>query len=55
MDPIVSWVIKAIVVGVLLWLLEAKVTIIDGTVKQVIIIVVIVAFVLWSLRFFGLL
>lgn len=40
------------VIGFLLWLFNRYVTMIDGTIKQIINIVVIVAVVLWLLSIF---
>ncbi len=47
-------VLTLIVIGVLLWLMEQYVPM-DGTLKRIIHIVVIVAVVLWLLGVFGLL
>jgi len=50
--PLITLVITLIVVGVLLWLLEAYVPM-DATIKRIIHIVVIIAVVLWLLNVFG--
>ena len=52
---LISLVIVLAVVGVLLWLFNAKVTMIDGTIKQIINVVVIIAAVILVLKAFGLL
>jgi len=52
--PLITLVITLIVVGVLLWLLEAYVPM-DATIKRIIHIVVIIAVVLWLLGAFGVL
>ena len=46
-------VITLIVVGVLLWLFNTYVTMIDAKIKQIINVVVIVAVVIWLLYAFG--
>jgi hypothetical protein len=51
--PILPVIIALVVVGILLWLLNTKVTIIDGTIKQIINIIVIVVVVVWLLQVFG--
>jgi membrane-bound ClpP family serine protease len=52
--PLITLVITLIVVGVLLYLLEVYVPM-DGTIKRIIHIVVIIAVVLWLLNVFGIL
>ena len=49
---LISLVVILIVIGVLLFLFNKYVTMIDGTIKQIINIVVIVAVVLWLLQIF---
>ncbi len=49
---LIQLVIVLIVVGVLLWVFNTYVTMIDGKIKQIINIVVIVAVVLWILSLF---
>ena len=51
--PLITIVVVLIVVGVLLWLVNAYIPM-DGTIKRIINIVVIVAVVLWLLNVFGL-
>jgi len=52
--PLIHVVLILIAVGVLLWLFNAKVTIVDATIKNIVNIVVIVAVVLWLLDVVGL-
>ena len=52
---LISFVVVLIVVGVLLWAFNTYVTMIDGTIKQIINIVVIIAVILWCLTVFGIL
>jgi hypothetical protein len=52
--PLLTVVLVLICVGVLLWLFNTYVTMIDGKIKQIINVVVIVAVVLWLLSLFGL-
>lgn len=49
---LVQTIIVLIVVGVLLWLVNNKIPM-DGTIKSIIKIVVIIAVILWLLRIFG--
>jgi len=49
---LIHLVIVLIVVGVLLWLFNTYVTMIDGRIKQIINAVVIIAVVLWLLMLF---
>ena len=53
--PLLSVVIVLVAVGIGLWLLNHKVTIITDTIKQIINIVVVVVVVIWLMRVFGLL
>ena len=48
-----SLVITIAVIGVLLWLFNTYVTAIDGTIKQIINVVVIICVVLYVLSAFG--
>ncbi len=50
---LINVIITLIVVGVLLWLVNNKLPM-DGTIKSIINIVVIIAVVVWLLRSFGL-
>jgi hypothetical protein len=50
---LISVIITLIVVGVLLWLVNNKLSM-DGTIKSIINIVVIIAVIIWLLRSFGL-
>jgi hypothetical protein len=50
---LINTIITLIVVGVLLWLVNNKLPM-DGTIKSIINIVVIIAVVVWLLRSFGL-
>ena len=43
----------SLLVGFLLWLLQTKVTIIDATVKQIIVVGVIIVWVVWVLQQLG--
>jgi hypothetical protein len=52
--PLIQLVISLIVVGVLLWAVNAYIPM-DGKIKQILNIVVVVAVVLWLLQVFGLL
>jgi hypothetical protein len=49
---LISTIITLIVVGVLLWLVNNKLPM-DGTIKTIVNVVVIIAVVLWLLRSFG--
>lgn len=49
---LIQTIIVLIVVGVLLWLVNNKIPM-DGTIKSIIKIVVIIAVILWLLRIFG--
>jgi hypothetical protein len=51
-NMLISTIITLIVVGVLLWLVNNKLPM-DGTIKTIINVVVIIAVVLWLLRSFG--
>ena len=50
---LINTIITLIVVGVLLWLVNNKLPM-DGTIKSILNIVVIVAVIIWLLRGFGL-
>lgn len=50
---LINTIITLIVVGVLLWLVNNKLPM-DGTIKSILNLVVIVAVVIWLLRGFGL-
>lgn len=52
--PIVSVVLTLIVVGVLLWAINAYIPM-DAKIKQILNIVVVIVVVLWLLNVFGLL
>jgi hypothetical protein len=52
--PLVQLVVTLIVVGVLLWAVNTYIPM-DGKIKQILNIVVVIAVVLWLLRVFGLL
>lgn len=52
--PLIQVAIIIIVVGVLLWLVNAKIPM-EATIKMIVNIVVIIAVVLWLLALFGLL
>lgn len=51
---LLSLVITLIVVGVLLWLVNVYIPM-DGTIKKILNVVVIIAVVLWLLQAFGIL
>ena len=52
--PLISLVIVLIVVGVLLWLVNTYIPM-DGKIKNILNIVVVIAVVIWLLQVFGLL
>ena len=52
--PLIQLVIALIVVGVLLWSVNTYIPM-DGKIKQILNIVVVVAVVLWLLQVFGIL
>ena len=52
--PLINVVITLIVVGVLLWLVNAYIPM-DGKIKQILNGVVVIAVVIWLLQAFGLL
>ena len=52
--PLINLVITLIVVGVLLWLVNTYIPM-DGKIKQILNIVVVIAVVIWLLQVFGLL
>jgi hypothetical protein len=51
--PLIQVVIALIVVGVLLWLVNAYIPM-DGKIKRILNVVVVIAVVLWLLQAFGL-
>ncbi len=52
--PLVSLIVILIVVGLLLWLVNNYIPM-DGKIKQILNIVVVIAVVIWLLQVFGLL
>ena len=50
---LINVIITLIVVGVLLWLVNNKLPM-DGTIKSIVNLVVVIAVILWLLRSFGL-
>ncbi|MBL8782449.1 MAG: hypothetical protein JNL06_16050 [Alphaproteobacteria bacterium] len=52
--PLIQLVIVLIVVGVLLWAVNAFIPM-DGKIKQILNVVVVIAVILWLLRVFGIL
>lgn len=52
--PLVQLVVVLIVVGVLLWAVNAFIPM-DGKIKQILNVVVVIAVILWLLRVFGIL
>jgi hypothetical protein len=52
--PLINLVIVLIVVGVLLWLVNAYIPM-DGKIKKILNIVVLIVVVLWLLQVFGIL
>lgn len=52
--PLINLVVVLIVVGVLLWLVNAYIPM-DGKIKNILNIVVVIAVVLWLLQAFGVL
>lgn len=52
---LISLIVTLAVIGVLLWLFNTYVTMIDGTIKRIINAIVIIVVVLWLLQVFGLL
>jgi len=50
---LINVIITLIVIGVLLWLVNNKLPM-DGTIKSIVNLVVIIAVILWLLRSFGL-
>ena len=52
--PLINLVVVLIVVGVLLWLVNAYIPM-DGKIKKILNIVVVIAVVLWLLQAFGVL
>lgn len=53
--PLLTVIIVLIAVGVLLWLFNKYVTIIDATIKKIIIWVVVIGVIIWLLTITGLL
>jgi hypothetical protein len=51
--PLINLVVTLIVVGVLLWLVNTYIPM-DGKIKQILNIVVVIAVVIWLLQAFGL-
>jgi hypothetical protein len=51
--PLINLVITLIVVGVLLWLVNSYIPM-DGKIKQILNVVVVIAVVIWLLQAFGL-
>lgn len=54
MDPLINLVVSLIVVGVILYLINNYLPM-DGKIKSILNIVVVIAVILWLLRSFGLL
>jgi hypothetical protein len=52
--PLLNVVLVLIVIGVLLWLVNVYIPMMDGKIKNILNIVVVIAVVLWLLRVFGL-
>jgi hypothetical protein len=52
--PLIQLVVVLIVVGVLLWAVNAFIPM-DGKIKQILNVVVVIAVVLWLLKVFGIL
>ena len=52
--PLIQLVIVLIVVGVVLWAVNAFIPM-DGKIKQILNVVVVIAVILWLLRVFGIL
>lgn len=52
--PLISIVLTLIVVGVLLWLVNSYIPM-DGKIKNILNVVVVIAVVLWLLQVFGVL
>ena len=50
--PLINLVITLIVVGVLLWLVNTYIPM-DGKIKQILNVVVVIAVVIWLLQAFG--
>jgi hypothetical protein len=51
---LINLIVSLIVVGILLWLINNKIPM-DGTIKEIINIVVIIAVIIWVLRAVGML
>lgn len=52
MADLISLIVVLVVIGVVLWLVDTKVPM-DPTIKTVIRVIVILAFCLWLLNYFG--
>ena len=52
--PLINLVVTLIVVGILLWLVNTYIPM-DGKIKQILNVVVVIAVVLWLLQAFGVL
>jgi len=52
--PLIQLVVVLIVVGVLLWAVNAFIPM-DGKIKQILNVVIVIAVILWLLRVFGIL
>jgi hypothetical protein len=52
--PLIQLVVALIVVGVLLWAVNAFIPM-DGKIKQILNVVIVIAVILWLLRVFGIL
>lgn len=53
--PLIQFIAVLVAVGILLWLVNTYVTIMDPTVKKILNIAVIIGVVLWVLSVFGVL
>lgn len=52
--PLITVVFVLIAVGVLLWILNVKVTMMDATIKQIINVIIFIAVAIWLFKVFGL-
>lgn len=52
---LITLVVLLIIVGVLLWVVNTQLTMIDATIKKIINVVVIIVVCLWLLSVFGIL
>ena len=50
--PLINLIVTLIVVGVLLWLINAYIPM-DGTIKKILNVVVVICVVVWLLNVFG--